>query len=482
MHSHHSYKYLISIIIVPLLLIQVGVSQTKHAGDARLPVAVVDPSGSAIVAARIQLSAEGQSKDNQTDARGVLQLAQLRTGQYHLHIEAEGFEPKDLDEVNLNAGNNEIQVQLELAPIKEQMSVTLDQREKLTDPNGPGFATVLTQDQIAQLPDDPEELEATLKQMGGPGAVIRINGFRGGKLPPKSQIQEIRFRRNPYAVENHEAGIVAVDIFTKPGLDDWHGTLGGAFRNESLNARNAFAPLHSPEQYRRFGFDIGGPLWRNHTSLFFSAEGANFYDSKIIVAALPEGPFNDIIRKPSRFLNISTRVEHLLTKSHTLRFQYQRSGWRDDNLGVGDYDLPDRAYSTETVENFLRVSDSGPLTLHIVNEFRFQARWQSLKSNAASDSPAILVLNAFNRGGSQIQSDRRIRTFELEDGADFVFGQHSMKAEVRFEAGNYDTSELQNANGTFTFSSLDAFSAGCPTTYTRRIGDPSVSFAQYHFD
>jgi hypothetical protein len=149
---------------------------------------VVDPSGSAIVAARIQLSAEGQSKDNQTDARGVLQLAQLRTGQYHLHIEAEGFEPKDLDEVNLNAGNNEIQVQLELALIKEQMSVTLDQREKLTNPNGPGFATVLTQDQIAQLPDDPEELEATLKQMGGPGAVIRINGFRGGKLPPKSQI------------------------------------------------------------------------------------------------------------------------------------------------------------------------------------------------------------------------------------------------------------------------------------------------------
>jgi hypothetical protein len=264
-------------------------------------------------------------------------------------------------------------------------------------------------------------------------------------------------------------------------LGDWHGTLGGAFRNESLNARNAFAPLHSPEQYRRFGFDIGGPLWRNHTSLFFSAEGANFYDSKTIVAALPEGPFNDIIRKPSRFLNTSARVEHLLTKSHTLRFQYQRSGWRDDNLGVGDYDLPDRAYSTETVENFLRVSDSGPLTPHIVNEFRFQARWQSLKSNAASDSPAILVLNAFNRGSSQIQSDRRIRTFELEDGADFVFGQHSMKAEVRFEAGNYDTSELQNANGTFTFSSLDAFSAGRPTTYTRRIGDPSVSFAQYHF-
>ena len=63
----------------------------------------------------------------------------------------------------------------------------------------PAFSNVLTAEQIAQLPDDPDEFENAINQLAGPGAQIRVNGFRGGKLPPKSQIREIRFRMNPYA-------------------------------------------------------------------------------------------------------------------------------------------------------------------------------------------------------------------------------------------------------------------------------------------
>ena len=98
--------------------------------------------------------------------------------------------------------------------------------------------------------------------MAGPGAVIRVNGFSGGRLPPKSQIREIRFRLNPYAAENHNAGSVSVEIFTKPGTDSWHGTFNFGFRDESLNARPAFSSARGPEQYRRFGLALDGPLWR----------------------------------------------------------------------------------------------------------------------------------------------------------------------------------------------------------------------------
>ena len=60
-------------------------------------------------------------------------------------------------------------------------------------------------------------MEAALKEMAGPGAVIRVDGFRGGKLPPKSQIRGIRFRRDSFAAENHGGGLVFVDIMTSPG-------------------------------------------------------------------------------------------------------------------------------------------------------------------------------------------------------------------------------------------------------------------------
>jgi len=332
--------------------------------------------------------------------------------------------------------------------------------------------------QIAALPDDPEQFEQALRSMAPPGAPIRVNGFRGGKLPPKSQIRQIRFRMNPYAAENHEADFMSIDVFTKPGLDNWHGTLNVGFRDESLNARNAFAPVRGPEQNRRLGFSFDGPLWPKHTSLFVNADGFSSYDSKTIVAALPDGNFSDVFRRPSRALNLSARVEHALTKSHALHAEYQRNANRQDGLGVGDFDLPERAFTSDQTEHILRVADSGLITKRLVNELRFQARWQELGRRSASDAPAVLVLNAFNQGGAGITGARHTRDFEFADNLDFVYGKHAMRAGLLVETAHYRSDENRNANGTFTFASLADYGAARPTTYTQRMGDPLLEFNQ----
>ena len=115
---------------------------------------------------------------------------------------------------------------------------------------------MLTRAQIEALPDDPDEMEAVLKEMAGPGATIRVDGFRGGKLPPKSQIQGIRFRRDLFAAENHGGGMVFVDITTRPGGGPLRGSVDFTFRDESLNARNAFAPRLGPEQQQNGTFTM----------------------------------------------------------------------------------------------------------------------------------------------------------------------------------------------------------------------------------
>ena len=135
------------------------------------------------------------------------------------------------------------------------MQVGRDARERASDPRGDAFSTtVLGQQQIDELPDDPDEMEQMLREMAGPGAVLRVNGFRGGRLPPKGQIQQIRFRRNMFAADMHEPGFVSVDITTKPGLDNWRGATSLGFRDAALNARNAFAPEKGDEQHERYGF------------------------------------------------------------------------------------------------------------------------------------------------------------------------------------------------------------------------------------
>jgi len=453
-------------------------AQTQREGEAGLRVTVVDPSGAAISKAQVRV---GRDQVRETGARGEASFSRLTPGAHQIVVTAPGFATREVNLPALKAGDNQVQVALEIAGVQEELWVKQDAREAQTDPRGAAFTRVLTAEQIELLPDDPEEFDLALQALAGPGATFRVNGFRGGKLPPKSQIREIRFRLNPYAAENHESSLIGVDILTKPGLDRWHGALNAGFRDESLNARNAFAPYRAPEQTRRFAFDFGGPLRPGRTSLFLAADGVNAYDTKTIVAALPDGQVNDVVRRPSRTLNVSARLEHALTAGHTLRGEYQRNANRRDNLGVGDFDLPERAYSTDAAENLVRLADSGALGKKLFNETRFQMFWQQTDIRSLSEARTILVLNAFNAGGAQLDSRRRLRELELADNLDFTAGRHTMRAGILFEAAHYQTIERRNYQGTYVFPSLEEFNAGRATTFTRREGVPAVEFTQYQF-
>src|SRR6185503_8613975 len=144
---------------------------------------------------------------------------------------------------------------------------------------------------------------------------------------------------------------------------------------------------------------------------------------RTIVTAQPEGPFASTTRTPWRTLDMVARTEHALTKTHTLSAEYQRSFKQKDNLGIGGFDLPERAYSTIEMENILRVGDSGVVGKHFFNEFRGQVGWRQNQSYSASSAPTITVLDAFTRGGAGVGNTARSITLELTDNLDFSLGK-----------------------------------------------------------
>jgi hypothetical protein len=468
------------VLVVLALLAATGVAQTKSAGDGTLEIVVKDPSGAVIQNASVQLMKDGRpASATQTNQRGEARLNRIATGRYQVHIEAIGFKANESDLKDLHAGSNRTEITLEIDPIQADVEVSEEARTRNSDPNGPAFTNVLTPDQIAALPDDPEEFENAINQIAGPGAQIRVNGFRGGKLPPKSQIREIRFRLNPYAAENHDAGFGFVDVITKPGVNAWHGSFNFGFRDESLAARQTFAKVRGPEQQRRFGFSLDGPLWKNHTSLFLNVDGSSFFDAKTIVATLPTGPFSDLAFRPSRRLNLDARIEHALTKTHTSRFQYQRNTVQQNNLGVGDFDLSSRGFSQNQTEHIARLADSGVFGKKIYNEIRFQARWLDTEAESDTVGQTILVPGSFNSGSAQRSGGRRSQEFQLDDNVDYALKNHGVRFGVQLEAGRYRSNESVNALGTFQFANLAAYQAGLPTQFTQRLGDPTVSYSQY---
>ncbi|HYD83420.1 MAG TPA: carboxypeptidase-like regulatory domain-containing protein, partial [Opitutus sp.] len=391
-----------------------------------LRVLVRDPSGAAIANATVRAGADAFL----TDAAGEARFPSLPAGRVTVAIEAEGFAPYTT-RVQVREPLTTFERKLSLAPRSDKVEVGVDPREDATDPRGNFGATALTPQQIEQLPDDPDELERVLQEMAGPGAVMRVNGFRGGRLPHKSQIASIRFRLTPYSAEEHDDGFMHVDIQTKPGMGEWHGDLAVAFGDDSLNARNAFAPRREPQQMRRLDVNLMGPVIKNRTSTSFNFSRNDGYDARTSNGFLPDGPFSQLIRLPNEALSGGARLQHALTRSQILRGEYQFE--RSDRASAANFDLPERVSTTFSNLHQLRLSALGSISEKTVNELRFQGQWTDNGTSSLTSSPAVIVQGAFHAGGANADSNRVTRAFELTDHVSFNKGKHSFRAGVQID-------------------------------------------------
>jgi hypothetical protein len=463
-------------VLILCFISPLGLAQ--QAEEVTLIVTVTDANKAVLPFAQISLvDRKGFQQIAVTNQQGAVVLANIPTGKYRLRVEAEHFEPRS-QEIILKPGQLQITVRLEIARIKDEVVVSQNARERSLDPRSDTFTTILTAEQIANLPDDPAELKAELERMAGPGAVFLVDNFGGGRIPPKSQIRQIRFRRNSFAAEYHEISGVVVEILTKPSTSGWHGSLGYGGRPSTLQARNAFAPFRIPEGLQRFEASLDVPLQPGRTSLFLTADGKQAYDSKTVVAALPGGSFSDTVRIPSRNLYASARFNHLLSKTHDLRGNFTRIGTRNDNLGVGNFNLIERAFASTASDYRLQLAETGTIGKKVFHEFRLQLHWQDVELRSVNNLPGVIVLGAFNGGGAQVDSKKELAEWELHEDLDFAWRQHAMRAGVRLEGGAYQSLNLSNQGGTFTFSTLSDFRGGRPATFNQRTGIRPVSFSQ----
>ena len=244
-----------------------------------LRVTVLDQTEAALIIAQVTITdARGAEQTAAVDERGVAVFENLAAGNYQVKASAESFRPLTTP-FNVRRGENRTTLRLALATIEQSVLV---EDKSAADRRDNGFTQTLTQEEIDSLPDDPDEMAEELARMAGPGAQIFVNGFRGGRMPPKDQIQQIRFHTNSFSAEYHEAGMIRVEVITKPGLGGWRGHTNFGFRDESLNAKNAFAKEKGPEQMRRYMVNFQGPIAKGKTGLTVSFDGNSSYDSRTI--------------------------------------------------------------------------------------------------------------------------------------------------------------------------------------------------------
>ena len=415
-----------------------------------------------------------------SDERGLATVPPIATGAVKVHVEFPGFEASD-STLTLRRGATNQTITLGIAGVQEEVVVN-DTAGLLDDRSGNAQTTTLEQSEIDALPDDPDELAEVLQQMtGGSGATFQVNGFRGGRLPSRDEIRQIRFRTNSFAADNHDAGRAQIEIITRPNVREWSGNANLGLRGDVLNARNAFAQTETPEQFRRFNTGLRGPIVAGKTSIRFGLDGNRAYDSPPIYAVNEDGTqFHGVVYRPSESTNATIGIEHALTKNQTLRIEYRRNHYNAENQGVGDFTMPERAVERTTNEHQARVQVQGLIGKTTLHELRVQFNRQENEATSVSDLPSINVLDAFNRGGAGVNNHGYSRTIEVADNVDFNLGRkHAMRVGAMVEGGVNRNFDARNAAGTFTFSSLEAFNAGLPLQFTQRNGQVNTSFTHY---
>jgi hypothetical protein len=480
-------RLLSSCLIAAALAAGPGIAAAeKPQPTGSLSVTVKDPSGAVIPGAVLQVKGtEPQTtsivrSDLVSDGRGVAVAAGLVPGRYSIQVAFPGFETLVLGDVRVRAGENRRDAVLAIQKLDEHVSVGRDKAAVASDPNNDRFNTVLSRDQINALPDDPDEMERVLKEMAGPGATLRVDGFRGGKLPPKAQIRSIRFSRDVYAAENHASGMVFVDIVTQPGLGPLTASMDFLFRDDSLNARNAYVEEKGPEQTQQYTFNMSGTLRKERTSFSLSATGASLYDSANLNAYTPDGSrARSAVRRPADRLNFNGRLDHTISNAHTLRGSVQSNGNEQRNLGVGGFELADRAFSRTTDDTLLRLSESGPWARNLFAENRLQLRRQATTSRSDVEAPTVRVLDTFTAGGAQQAGGRESVEVEYATNLDWTRGRHAIRTGTLIEAATYNSDNRSNYLGTFTFATMDDYEAGRPATYSQRVGNPFVEYSHW---
>ncbi|MGE0863326.1 MAG: carboxypeptidase regulatory-like domain-containing protein [Vicinamibacterales bacterium] len=451
--------------------------------EARALVTVVDTTGAVLPGATVTLVGLEDATTAQRVAvtasdRGLATVGSLRPGRYLVRAEFGGFETGELADVRLRAGDNKHVVVLELSGVQETVTVGRDAQAAAADPNGGSLTTQLTQDEIASLSDDPDELARQLSDMAGGNAVIKIDSFEGGELPPKAFIRSIRIIRDTFPAENHSADRDGIEIITQAGVGVLRGGFSSRIRDSVLNGRNPFVDVKAPERTQNFDGNLGGTIIpeKSSFSLFFG--GRRQWDTPVATYTTAAGKESVLLgRRPNNGWNVQGMVDYSLTKDQILRVQYSQNESSRSNLGVGGFDLAERAYASESGNRQLRLQEAGPIGRRSYLNTRLQLRFRRSQNTPELEAPTIRVLDGVTTGGAQTKGGSRERNAEFSSDFNYVRGNHTVRTGIQLEGRHFRSDDVSNYLGTYVFSSTADFLAGTPRNYTRRIGDPLITYS-----
>ena len=408
---------------------------------------------------------DGTSKSAQVDGQGHYAVNALAPGIYALDATAPGFRSLHKDGISVPGGAVQ-HLNLALAIEVQQQQVTVTGAELDASPENNASAIVIKGKDLQALSEDPDEMQSQLQAIAGSdpeaGAQFYVDGFSGGKLPPKASIREIRINQNPYSAKYDQLGYGRIEIFTKPGTDKLHGDFWMQGNDSSFNARSPFVKTQPAYYSYQFDGDLNGPI-NKKASYFADTYQQRGINDSIVNAVILDSSFNQVafsqaVSTPTTELNFTPRFDLQFGKVQTLSLRYEIHRNTQTNAGIGQQALASQAYNSTATEQVLQFSDTQAYGAKVINETRFQYIRDRNNQISQNLSPTIAVQGAFTGGGNNLGVTRDNQDhYEFQDYLQIDAGKHDLNVGVRVRSIRDANDSTANFNGQFTFASLDAY-------------------------
>ena len=454
------------------------------AQQATMTGIVADESKGVLPGATITATAvdTGRQFNDVTTVQGEYRLAGLPAGRYTLQVELEGFATTSMKGIELLVGQNAtIPVTMKLASVNENVIVTgeapivdtqqarvagnVDRRQMEEIPisgrNWQQLATLVKGITMNTINNQPGVSRDAAFQLNLDGQNITNGASNSGFGEPiisRDAIAEYQIITNLFDVTMGRSTGIQVQAVTKSGSNTPSGSLYGFFRDDKLNAADAFTGKVLPFSNQQVGGTIGGPLVKDRMQFFLAYEGEKTPNTIVLTpAALPGQQFQIPTEKTQR-KPLWRYDSQLGSKDHlTVRSGYSRSFTMNSVSSV-----PSQAINQLYDSNFTSVNVSHAGRSNLLQELKvnyFHYHWNYFAAEGVPVTPTYsfpgLSLGTPSNYPQNWFEDFTTTRYDLT----WHKGKHDLKIGVEARAGHDSGDWQKGMRGTMSFSRLPANAA-----------------------
>jgi hypothetical protein len=454
--------------LLSVLIISAHVAAfSQQAANATLSGTISDPLGAVIAGAKITATqlATGIKRDTVTNDHGLYVFSNMAPGDYELRIEVKGFATKVSKAVPLNVGqtvtfNASLDVAAQTETVDEisysplQVDNTnsvidgvIQSREVQSLPlNGRNFlelALLIPGNSPAPNFDPTKTNTVVISSAGqlGRGGNVTIDGADtnddvvGGSIQNISQdaIQEFQIATNRFSAQLGRSGSSVINVITKTGSNEFHGSGSFYFRDSGLQGLPATfdrnlnqSPPFDREQY---SFTLGGPIKKDRAWFFGSFEdrnqdgvvlvGTRNLATRSITRGFADSPLDDFMT--------SNRVDWALNNKDRLNFRYsfQREKGIAASTLARSIGSASQRQSGENKSNVLLVNYTRLVSPTDVNSFNFSFSTFRNDTLPVTPGPQLTFPSIQDGASFRVPQQTKQRRFQFSDTYSMVRDNHT---------------------------------------------------------